>query len=72
MPTTSHKVCSSDMWRQASRQQSGQQQASPPQLTQPEPAGSQPVVEQQEVVPDEEPLLEAVFPLPGASACPQL
>ena len=56
--------------RQASKQQSGQQQASPPQLTQPEPAGSQPVVEQQEVVPDEEPLLEAVFPLPGGFSLP--
>jgi len=56
--------------RQASKQQSGQQQASPPQLTRPESAGSQPVVEQQEVVPDDEPLLEAMFPLPGGFSLP--
>ena len=44
--------------RQAGKQKSGQQQASPP-------ACSQPIVEQQEVVPDDEPLLEATWPLPG-------
>ena len=31
---------------------------------------SQPVVEQQEVVPDDEPLLEAIFPLPGGFSLP--
>ncbi len=53
------------MKRQSSKQKSGQQQASPPQLAQPEFARSQPIVEQQEVVPDDEPLLEATWPLPG-------
>ncbi len=58
------------MKRQASKQQSGQQQASPPQRTQPEPAGSQPVVEQQEFVPNDEPLLNPIFPLPGGFSLP--
>jgi len=48
--------------RQASKQKSGQQQASPPQLAQPEPACSQPVVEQQAVVPDDELLIQATWP----------
>ena len=56
--------------RQASKQQSGQQQASPPQLTRPEPADSQPVVEQQEVVPNDEPWLEAIIPLPWGFSFP--
>ncbi len=42
---------------------SGQQQASDPQLARPEPAGSQPIMEQQDAVPDDEPLLEASCPL---------
>ena len=53
------------MKQQASKQKSGQQQASPPQLAQPEPACSQLVVEQQAVVLDDEPLLQATWPLPG-------
>ncbi|DBA72827.1 TPA: hypothetical protein ACH3X2_010212 [Trebouxia sp. C0005] len=51
--------------RQASKQQSGQQQAAPPQLAQSEVAGTQPAMEQQGLVPDDEPLLTAIFPLPG-------
>ena len=58
------------MKRQTSKQQSGQQQASPPQLTRPEPADSQPVVEQQEVVPNDEPWLEAIIPLPWGFSFP--
>ena len=50
--------------RQTNKQQSGQQQAAPPQSA--KLAGSEPTVEQQGVVPDEEPLLEADFPLPGS------
>jgi len=57
--------------RQAGKQKSGQQQASPPQqqASPPQqqaspPACSQPIVEQQEAVPDDE-LLEATWPLPG-------
>ncbi len=62
---TKQKQKKKKLKRQASKQTCGQQQASPPQLAQPEPAGSQPVVEQQAAVPDDEPLLEAHFPLPG-------
>ena len=52
--------------RQASKQQSGQQQhAAPSQLAQPEPASSQPALEQHGAVPNEEPLLGGDFPLPG-------
>ncbi|DBA71595.1 TPA: hypothetical protein ACH3X2_001060 [Trebouxia sp. C0005] len=51
--------------RQASKQQSGQQQASPPQLARSEAAGAQPALEQPGLVPDDEPLLTAFFPLPG-------
>ncbi|DBA89964.1 TPA: hypothetical protein ACH3X2_004384 [Trebouxia sp. C0005] len=54
-----------DPRRQASKQQSGQQQAAPPQLAQSEVAGTQPAMEQQGLVPDDEPLLTAIFPLPG-------
>ena len=63
--------------RQASKQKSGQQQASSPQQQAPPPhqqasppACSQPVVQQQEVVPDDEPLLEATWPLPGGCSLP--
>ena len=59
--------------RQAGKQKSGQQQASPrlqqaspPQQQASPPACSQPIVEQQEVVPDDEPLLEVTWPLHGA------
>ena len=56
--------------RQTNKQQSGQQQAAPPQSA--KLAGSEPTVEQQGVVPDEEPLLEADFPLPGNLKLPTL
>ena len=56
--------------RQTNKQQSGQQQAAPPQSA--KLAGSEPTVEQQGVVPDEEPLLEADFPLPGSLKLPTL
>ena len=63
--------------RQAGKQKSGQQQASPPQqqASPPHqqaspPTCSQPVVQQQEVVPDDEPLLEATWPLPGGCSLP--
>jgi len=63
--------------RQASKQKSGQQQASPPQqqALPPQqqaspPACSQPIVEQQGVVPDDEPLLQATWPLPGGCSLP--
>ena len=56
------------MKRQTNKQQSGQQQAAPPQSA--KLAGSEPIVEQQGVVPDEEPLLEADFPLPGSLKLP--
>ena len=56
--------------RQTHKQQSGQQQAAPPQSA--KLAGSEPTVEQQGVVPDEEPLLEADFPLPGSLKLPTL
>ena len=58
------------MKRQTNKQQSGQQQAAPPQSA--KLAGSEPTVEQQGVVPDEEPLLEADFPLPGNLKLPTL
>ncbi|DBA67025.1 TPA: hypothetical protein ACH3X2_002132 [Trebouxia sp. C0005] len=51
--------------RQASKQQSGQRQASPPQLARSGVASTQPAMEQQGLVPDDEPLLTAIFPLPG-------
>ncbi|DBA88495.1 TPA: hypothetical protein ACH3X2_004978 [Trebouxia sp. C0005] len=51
--------------RQASKRQSGQQHASPPQLARSEAADAQPALEQQGLVPDDEPLLTAFFPLPG-------
>ncbi|DBA67628.1 TPA: hypothetical protein ACH3X2_001365 [Trebouxia sp. C0005] len=57
--------------RQASKQQSGQKQASPPQLARSEAAGAQPALEQQGLVPDDEPLLTAFFPLPeGITSLP--
>ena len=56
--------------RQTNKQQSGQQRAAPPQSA--KLAGSEPTVEQQGVVPDEEPLLEADFPLPGSLKLPTL
>ena len=56
--------------RQTNKQQSGQQQAAPPQFA--KLAGSKPIVEQQGVVPDEEPLLEADFPLPSSLKLPTL
>ena len=56
--------------RQTNKQQSGQQQAAPPQSA--KLAGSEPTLEQQGVVPDEEPLLEADFPLPGSLKLPTL
>ena len=56
--------------RQTNKQQSGLQQAAPPQSA--KLAGSEPIVEQQGVVPDEEPLLEADFPLPGSLKLPTL
>ena len=56
--------------RQTNKQQFGQQQAAPPQFA--KLAGSEPTVEQQGVVPDEEPLLEADFPLPGSLKLPTL
>ena len=58
------------MKRQTNKQQSGQQQAAPPQSA--KLAGSEPTLEQQGVVPDEEPLLEADFPLPGSLKLPTL
>ncbi|DBA69887.1 TPA: hypothetical protein ACH3X2_012387 [Trebouxia sp. C0005] len=51
--------------RQASKQQSGQRQASPPQLARSGVASTQPAMEQQGLVYDDEPLLTAIFPLPG-------
>ena len=63
--------------RHASKQKSGQQQASspqqqasPPHQQASPPACSQPVVQQQEVMPDDEPLLEATWPLPGGCSLP--
>ena len=57
------------MKRQASKPQSGQQQqAAPSQLA--EPAGSQTAMETQGAMPDEEPLLGAIFPLPGSFQLP--
>ena len=56
--------------RQTNKQQSGQQQAAPPQSA--KLAGSEPTLEQQGVMPDEEPLLEADFPLPGSLKLPTL
>ena len=58
--------------RQASKQQYAEQQhqAAPSQPAQPELARSQPAVEQQGVVPDDEPLLEAAFPFPGSLKLP--
>ena len=51
--------------RQASKQSGQQQHVAPSQLAQPEPASSQPALEQHGAVLDEEPLLGADFPLPG-------
>ena len=58
--------------RQASKQQSTEQQhqAAPSQPAQPEIVRSQLVAEQQGAVPDDEPLLEADFPLPGSFQLP--
>ena len=58
--------------RQASKQQSAEQQhqAAPSQPAQPEIVGSQLAAEQQRAVPDDEPLLEADFPLPGSFQLP--
>ena len=58
--------------RQASKQQSAEQQhqAAPSQPAQPEIVGSQLAAEQQGAVPDDEPLLEADFPLPGSFQLP--
>ena len=57
--------------RQASKPQSGQQsQAAPSQPAQPELPRSQHAVEQQGAVLDDEPLLEADFPLPGSFKLP--
>ena len=58
--------------RQASKQQSTEQQhqAAPSQPAQPEIVRSQLVTEQQGAVPDDEPLLEADFPLPGSFQLP--
>ena len=58
--------------RQASKQQFAEQQhqAAPSQPAQPEIVRSQLVAEQQGAVPDDEPLLEADFPLPGSFQLP--
>ena len=59
--------------RQASKQQPGQQHATTPAQPDPassQPASSQPAVETQGADADEEPLLEADFPLPGGNKLP--
>ena len=59
--------------RQTGKHQSGQQhQAAASQAVQPELAVSQHAVEQQGVVLDDEPLLEADFPLPGSFKMPTI
>jgi len=50
--------------------QPSQQQASPPQQQASPPACSQPIVEQQGVVPDDEPLLQTTWPLPAGCSWP--
>ena len=69
-PSRKKKKKKREVKQQASKQQSGQQQASLPQLTPSELAGSQPIVEQQADEPDDEPLLEAIFPFPGGFSLP--